>query len=1199
MAYQKQHHRVLAGGLALVPPGDKINPADSLLLTNFRVDQAGELRSRKGVNTLVSWGDRIHTLYRRHPSTRYAAFAGSLVRGAAAPDTEIATGFDGQPLGIVSAGKFAWIMNRAQQLKDPVDLTTPLPIWTPAAPTTAPTVDGDVVETAVVGSFDQDETWLVVGPDATEYTPTFPHTYPAGFDDANAKLGDSLHIECNPPGVWEARRDYSGATDLGISGQQRDDDEFHFWMYASDPAAIDEIVVAIDVNGGDFSSDYYTVTLPASILQPSRFSWTFVRIRRRTIGDMVVENNTQYIEALRQSREARDAGDEQRAIMLEQQMAELRELLLVRTPGFTRMGSTEGKDWSTAEAVRFQVRVNESCDVHFDQAEFFGGVNANMSGTYQWFVTFDTDDGHESNPSPASAELTLDKRAAALTGLPVSLDPQVTRKHIYRAGGSLGKAWRVLTVDNGVDNVVDNISDEQTQVIATEMEEDHDPAPACSFAIGAYGRILAFSSEEFPSRFWWTPVGRHWYFPGASADENEAANWIDAGEDGDNILAATHRGNTVNIYKNRTIWRLPGDPDAFDPELTNSTKGTVGRKSVANAGTVDYFVATDGLYRFNGSFEELVFPKIAPIFRNEHVVLTEDGIRIAPVDDTNRAECVLEFSGNRLFFSYPEVGHATPTCTLICDLLTGNVMMHRLNETFSGGNQGFSALHNEGHQRDLIGSVFDGGQSYIVEVDQDTDDDGTPIFVQWLSGYQDMGLPDNEKTLGEIVIDYQTAIDDEIGDGDSLDALTVKLYYDNGQEVDLIGSIFSETRTKAYFRIGEDGEGRKITNAAILIEGEMLHTAVIYAVYFHWYAEDREGLSFDSGVTDSGSELLKQMVELEFEVEGAEDISWRLYSDMPANVMTYRMGGTISFLAGERTKRVLLASPVDGFRHRLTVTSDGPFRRRTIRWRIRRVGEFVDGVAGDNWTSFELPMGNGGIDEFKEVVVYYQAASGASLQVLTDLPGGVMTVRQTVTLPAASGYRSYRFPLDLAPVEGAAIAFKLTSAGPAYLYGGWVRTRTLGLYIDGSKGERWISQVLDAGDHQYPKLYREVEWDISFTGQFEQDFTTEQPGGALAVRQNDELNVSGTLTRRPVEVNLGGNTKGKLFQITLYGAGQARVYRGRVLVKDLGTSAPTGWRWVSLPIPPTPDDYPNRYPFPIRPTDIEPVWVTLPMDAIE
>jgi hypothetical protein len=125
------------------------------------------------------------------------------------------------------------------------------------------------------------------------------------------------------------------------------------------------------------------------------------------------------------------------------------------------------------------------------------------------------------------------------------------------------------------------------------------------------------------------------------------------------------------------------------------------------------------------------------------------------------------------------------------------------------------------------------------------------------------------------------------------------------------------------------------------------------------------------------------------------------------------------------------------------------------------------------------------------------------------------------------------------------------------------------------------------------------------------------------------LNAAGTMSRRVVEVRLSPFVKGKLFQVQLAGTGQARVYACKVLVKDLGTPTPTGWRWTVLPIPETPDnypstralaipgtpetynnvrplpipetpnDYPNRIPFPIRETPLEPSWVTLPMDAIE
>lgn len=116
MASRADKQRVLAGSLALLPPGDKLNPGDSLMLSNWRVDQEGQLRSRRGTTRTATLGAPITSLFRVDVD-RYAGAGTSLYKGTTL-GTTLSGGFDGvYPINMVPYQGYVWAMNRSKQAK--------------------------------------------------------------------------------------------------------------------------------------------------------------------------------------------------------------------------------------------------------------------------------------------------------------------------------------------------------------------------------------------------------------------------------------------------------------------------------------------------------------------------------------------------------------------------------------------------------------------------------------------------------------------------------------------------------------------------------------------------------------------------------------------------------------------------------------------------------------------------------------------------------------------------------------------------------------------------------------------------------------------------------------------------------------------------------------------------------------------------
>ena len=140
MAYRKDDsQRILSGSLNLLPPADKVASPDSPILHNFRVDQAGQLRVRRGTFAdTTTLGSPVTGLH-RVANDRFGG-VGSALHMDAALSTFIANGFDGNALRFAAYQDQLWVMNRGKRGKAGAASGGYFRPWVPDAPTGAPTV---------------------------------------------------------------------------------------------------------------------------------------------------------------------------------------------------------------------------------------------------------------------------------------------------------------------------------------------------------------------------------------------------------------------------------------------------------------------------------------------------------------------------------------------------------------------------------------------------------------------------------------------------------------------------------------------------------------------------------------------------------------------------------------------------------------------------------------------------------------------------------------------------------------------------------------------------------------------------------------------------------------------------------------------------------------------------------------------------
>jgi hypothetical protein len=110
--------------------------------------------------------------------------------------------------------------------------------------------------------------------------------------------------------------------------------------------------------------------------------------------------------------------------------------------------------------------------------------------------------------------------------------------------------------------------------------------------------------------------------------------------------------------------------------------------------------------------------------------------------------------------------------------------------------------------------------------------------------------------------------------------------------------------------------------------------------------------------------------------------------------------------------------------------------------------------------SDEVDFGDPNPKELYEIEVDYDApAAAVTLEVYTDLPGGVAAVRATFTLGPTAGRVAEHVPLVTPHAEGRQLRITIESDADFMLYGLRVKHRSIGTYIDGANGEVWSSEV--------------------------------------------------------------------------------------------------------------------------------------------
>jgi len=151
----------------------------------------------------------------------------------------------------------------------------------------------------------------------------------------------------------------------------------------------------------------------------------------------------------------------------------------ISTDNYVRLGMDKidpqyslGKRWDIDNSLDWTAR--ESIDFIFELYM----ATSDLAGDYSFVITFIRGGNYqcESNPSPPSEKITITAgKIFRLTNIPVSDDPEVTHKGIYRTKAGGEKRYWEATIENNVTQFDTGVTDDG---LGDEVSYDNNPPPA-------------------------------------------------------------------------------------------------------------------------------------------------------------------------------------------------------------------------------------------------------------------------------------------------------------------------------------------------------------------------------------------------------------------------------------------------------------------------------------------------------------------------------------------------------------------------------------------------------------------------------------------------------------------------------------------------------------------------------------------------
>lgn len=276
--------------------------------------------------------------------------------------------------------------------------------------------------------------------------------------------------------------------------------------------------------------------------------------------------------------------------------------------------------------------------VNYDQGtpvvESFG--SGDFSGTYKYRVAFVSKYGFISNAGPASSAVTAtDKGGFELTKIPLSTDPQVIKRRLYRtvANGSV-----YLFLDEIPDNITTTYTDiiadgslgNETPPLAGDFSLDNSPPPKGGIVAQWKRTVFIAGDPQNPESL---------YF--SDDDQPESFPLINEFVLDSKITAMYETYSNLVIETETGKYQIIGDNPDFSLNKIIEGVGCVGRRAAGSARRSGYTVDRDGMRIYDGSDTVKVGEAIRDKYDTE---LEKVNIELMHTIHSKRRNTILQFN---------------------------------------------------------------------------------------------------------------------------------------------------------------------------------------------------------------------------------------------------------------------------------------------------------------------------------------------------------------------------------------------------------------------------------------------------------------------------------------------------------------------------------------------------------------------------
>lgn len=324
---------------------------------------------------------------------------------------------------------------------------------------------------------------------------------------------------------------------------------------------------------------------------------------------------------------------------------------------------------SALAAARFQVNSTTAAtlitDVRWDiftiydrgtaiPAEGAAGTVFKNTAVYKYRVTYVSKYGHESNAGPASVTLTLTaaRNTLLLTGIPVSPDPQVIARKLYRTvnGGELNLF--LDTINNNTDTTyTDETLDlglgQTTPPLAGDLSDDNSPPPKAGI-IKLWKRTVFIAG--IPDR----PQNIEF----SDDDEPESFPTLNTVALDSKITAIYEAYSGLVIETEVGKWQVTGDNPDFKFDKVINNIGCVGRRAAGGARIDGWSVDREGMRLYDLSTPTKISEPIRDKFDDD---FNKANIELMNTTHSKSRNAILmfvadssgEYKGNNYIYQYP------------------------------------------------------------------------------------------------------------------------------------------------------------------------------------------------------------------------------------------------------------------------------------------------------------------------------------------------------------------------------------------------------------------------------------------------------------------------------------------------------------------------------------------------------------------